>query len=762
MAQDVHYFGIRHHGPGSAARLVDGLNRLSPSVVLVEGPSDCSDLFPLLADKAMQPPVALLAYTTESDSCSVYFPFAEYSPEYQACLWAVDNQAELSFIDLPVAVQLAQMLEKSEGEEIADAQEDESTEAKDTPVAADPIGVLAELAGYEDGEAWWNDLIEENADDSLAIFEVVEQAITALRGFVDPQDPRLIRDLPREASMRLAIAKAAKDADGPVAVVCGAWHVPALREKHTAKDDRACLRDAPTKLAPSKVRVAWVPWTSPRLSIAAGYGAGVRAPMWYQHLWHYQEQPNAIESWATNVARRMRERGQIVSTASIIETIRLSHSLAAVRNRPSSGFEEIRDAIIACMCFGEALVWRELETSILLGNDVGEIPPDAPLAPLLEDLQRWQKKCRLKPEALPKEIALDLRSDAGSQKSILLHRLNALEVPWGRLIDPGKSRGTFRERWQLEWTPEYAVRLVENLVYGSTIEQAAGRRLIEAFNSETHLANLAAMVQNALAAMLEDAAQCGLRRIDDRAAHVGDCDELLDSLPPLVDISRYGTARKISIEHISVLSERLAVQAAIALPYALRNLDAEEAQRYWNAVSAAHAAIQTAEFHADVTDAWWRAMKDVVDSDQSSPKLAGLCVRLLYEAERISAEQLQDVLSRMLSPGHAAAEAATFFDGFFTNAADRMLYDDVLLQAVKSWIARLDRDPFIEYLPLMRRVFSNLDSMERRRMLDAMQRGTSGMGNLALTVNNEAATLWPAHVERIGRLLRGEKTWANS
>ena len=62
----------------------------------------------------------------------------------------------------------------------------------------------------------------------------------------------------------------------------------------------------------------------------------------------------------------------------------------------------------------------------------------------------------------------------------MLHRLNVLDVPWGRLTDAGRSRGTFRENWTLRWEPEYAVRLVENLVHGSTIEEAASGRLIEA------------------------------------------------------------------------------------------------------------------------------------------------------------------------------------------------------------------------------------------------------------------------------------------
>ena len=45
----------------------------------------------------------------------------------------------------------------------------------------DPIGTLARLAGYEDGEAWWNDFIEQNLDTDEDIFSAIESAMQALR-----------------------------------------------------------------------------------------------------------------------------------------------------------------------------------------------------------------------------------------------------------------------------------------------------------------------------------------------------------------------------------------------------------------------------------------------------------------------------------------------------------------------------------------------------------------------------------------------------
>ena len=74
--------------------------------------------------------------------------------------------------------------------------------------------------------------------------------------------------------MRLAIADALKETDGPIAAVCGAWHVPALRRKAPKAEDKALLKDLP-KL---KVAATWAPWTNTRLTIASGYGAGISSP----------------------------------------------------------------------------------------------------------------------------------------------------------------------------------------------------------------------------------------------------------------------------------------------------------------------------------------------------------------------------------------------------------------------------------------------------------------------------------------------------
>jgi hypothetical protein len=737
MPAPVSLFGIRHHGPGSARRLVEALDALAPVAVLIEGPTDASDLLPMLADPEMVLPVALLTYAEDDPSDASFFPFTDYSPEYQAAVWAVRHGATLRFIDLPASDRLAGP---------GGAVEDEAaTPQAEDPIARDPIGVLASAAGYDDGESWWSDVIEENPE-SGPVFAAVADAMTALRAETTSLSTR---EAAREAHMRIEIARAAKEVDGPVAVVCGAWHVPALAASHSLTADRDLLKGRPK----AKVKATWAPWTTPRLAFASGYGAGVAAPGWCAHLWDTRGDSDRDSIWLARVARVMRDRGHFVSTASAIEAQRLGTALAALRGRPAPGFEELREAVIACLCFGERAVWDDVAAELLIGSGVGAIPSSTPLAPLLEDLQRQQKATRLKPEALERELTLDLRSDSGLMRSTLLHRLNVLDVPWGRLADAGRSRGTFRENWRLCWEPEFAVRLVEHLVYGSTIADAAAGRVIEAMRAQPDLGALAKLARDAMVADLPKAIDFGIAALEEKAALTSDCPALLAALPPMADMLRYGEARAGAAEHLAALMPRIVVEAALALPYAARNLDNDAASALRSAILAADRAIQLAELDADIAEQWHRALDRLLRDDQATRLVAGVAARLLYEADLLSAEDAAGLLARMLSPGTPVAEAAGFFEGFFAGAGQRLIHDAPLRTAVDAWLIALEEEDFTASLPLFRRVFSVLDRNERRRLMDAIFARRSGGGADGYRLMPGAAALWPAHEARVLDLL---------
>lgn len=731
----IAYLGIRHHGPGSARRVLDRLETLRPGTVLIEGPADLSDHLAALAHPSMVPPVALLAYGEKMPESASFWPMAIYSPEYQAALWALRNGVVLRFIDLPVS-------HRFETEAAADEA------ASPVLVQArlrDPFTELGRLAGYEDGESYWNDLFEASAGED-EVFAAIETAVTALR---EGEDLSAF-EARREAHMRLEITAAAKQTDEPVAVICGAWHVPALRAKHPSAADRELLKGVNRE----KIKASWVPWTSPRLARVSGYGAGVSAPKWYEHLWHHSTSAQSDEAWAVQITHRLRVAGHIVSTASAIEVIRLARTLAALRKRPRAGFEELREATIACQTFGELLPWHEIERELLLGCEVGEVPADLPLAPLLDDLSRQQKKVKLKPEALEAELSLDLRSESGLARSTLLHRLAALNVPWGRPIDTGRSRGTFREKWTLAWQPEFAIELVEKIVYGLTIETAVSTLISESIAAETRLAALAEMTFQALTAQLPKAVEAGIARMADLATLCDDCAALLSAVPPLVETIRYGQAREVDTEALAAIAERMVTQAAIALPYAARGLDNDEAHRFFTLLPATQRALDLADFDPAVADDWRAALCQLALDDATTSLVSGVALRLCHEGESLDIEAISKRVTQAISPGVSIASAAGFFEGFFTGAGQRLIHDASLRQLVDAWLMTLDDEAYIAHLPLLRRVFSGMDRNERKELL------ARAIGRNAAAVDfkfaQDADQIWSEHLPILVKLLRME------
>ena len=121
----------------------------------------------------------------------------------------------------------------------------------------DPLSHLARAAGYSDSERWWEHLVEHRRD-GKEIFGAVLEAMTALReaaiqSSLQKLEPE--REALREAHMRQKIREAQKDGFQRIAVVCGAWHAPALGELPPAKDDAALLKGLPK----CKVVATWIP-----------------------------------------------------------------------------------------------------------------------------------------------------------------------------------------------------------------------------------------------------------------------------------------------------------------------------------------------------------------------------------------------------------------------------------------------------------------------------------------------------------------------
>ena len=752
--------GVRHHGPGSARAVGAALDECEPGVVLIEGPPEADALVHLAADEGMRPPVALLAHVADDPGRAGFWPLAGFSPEWAAIQWALARGVPVRFIDLPAANSLA-MTAKADPAgpapaEPGDAEPEEAVPEETEPgdaerVRVDPLAVLAEAAGYEDPERWWEDVVEHRGVGGTAAFAAVGEAMGELRaayGHGGHED-----DAVREAHMRLRMHAARREFGEAVAVVCGAWHVPALAARSTVTADRKLLKGLPKV----KAEISWVPWTHRRLARHSGYGAGIASPGWYSHLFHAPDRP--LERWLTKVAGLLRDEDFAVSSAHVIEAVRLAETLAAVRGRPLAGLAETTDAVRAVMCEGSDVPIALVRDRLVVGDVLGEVPASAPAVPLQRDLRRAQRSLRLSPEAADRELELDLRKDMDAARSRLLHRLRLLGIGWGTPAASRGATGTFRETWRLRWEPELSVRVAEAGVWGTTVLSAATAKAESEALGATALAEVTELAERCLLSALPDALPVVMRALADRAALDADVGHLAQALPALVRAVRYGDVRATDTAALGEVAAGLAERILVGLPPACVGLDPDGAAEMLRHVEAVHRAIGllpepeaggaaaggSGTGGGEALRGRWAGVLRVVAGRDGAPATPGLlrgrAARLLLDDGRLAEGEAARLMRLALSPGTAPPEAASWVEGFIGGGAGGgmlLVHDERLLGLIDGWLTSVPAEAFTDVLPLLRRTFSAYDTGVRRTLGELVRRGPGTAAGGPHPVDGEA------------------------
>ena len=728
----VEVFGIRHHGPGSARSLVAALVDYQPDAVLIEGPADADPLLRWVLADGMTPPLALLGYAADRPQTAAFWPYAVFSPEWQAMGYALQRDVEVAFCDLPAAAVLARwprgVTHDDDDELVQTADEPAETLRPVSLEQHDPLAVLAQAAGYDDPERWWDDLVESRLDSSSP-FPMITDAMGELRMIMGQDGRYAEREARREAYMRQQIRAALKRGRERVAVVCGAWHAPMLRwPLPPAAADVRTLRRMPRR----KIILTWVPWTHQRLASVTGYGAGVASPGWYHHLWVAPDRP--IVRWLARVAQALRTRDLPVSSAHVIEAVRLAETLASLRGRPLAGLTEVTEATRAVLCDGDELAVRYVTDHLVVGQALGSVNEGVPTVPLEADLVRTCRTLRVRREAAVRFHDLDLRRPIDQARSQLFHRLRLLGLGWIVPAESGvQSQGTFRETWESRWEPEYSVAIVEASVWGTTVESAAMAR-VQKIIDQGSLVELTQAVERCLLAELPRALDGLLATLTDKAALDADVVHLMDALPALARAQRYGDVRQTDTRALGKVSEVLVVRICAGLPKAIASLDATNATTMRRRIDDVNAAIgllaesakhgmdSADSMHPEVRSRWLDTLAPMIDRTDVHGLLLGRIVRLLLDADRLTDVPVR--LERALSAGVPAADKAAWVDGFFTDGALLLIHDAELRRLLDEWVNQLDEVQFVDMLPLLRRTFGTFAPAERQAIAERIAVGT--------------------------------------
>src|SRR5579884_89434 len=733
MTWQINVFGIRHLSPMGAWHLRAFLDRVLPDLVLIEGLDDATDLLPDVTRKQTQPPIAILAYTDSLPVRTLVYPFARYSPEYQAICWAHEHDVAVEFFDLPSDIFLGlqdveiQKLEKRrrEARESPPSEEDR-LEALGVPEPRQSLyQQIAELAGERDYDTYWERNFEHNPDSGSYHGAAMELG-RAIRELEEDEPRWRAENLVREAYMRRRVEEAVAAGYKPekIVAVVGAFHAPVLSGAFPAMTDKE-LALLPRRSSKRTL----MPYSYFRLSSQSGYGAGNQAPAYFELLWQALNEHGVTDlsrHYLSLVARNLREAGTHRSTAEVIDGVRLAETLAALKNGLAPTLADLHDAAVTLLGQGELSTVKESLAHVDVGTVIGQLPRGVSQTSIQADFDRELERLRLEKyrTAVQQELELDLRENRRVKseeaacldlnRSSFLHRLRALGVSFAKPAPTRQHSATWSEKWLVQWTPESEIQLVEAVLLGETVELATAYKLKSQLEACTSIADAAALVRDACQCGLMKSMELARRRLQELAATSSEFTALAAAAWQLGLVVRYGDVRRFDPEPLMPLLEELFVESALAL-FAAASCDDRAIKPMLQAMDELNKV--GLESHDRLEEPLWiEQLRRLADADDRNPTLSGYACAILLERGLMENEALAREVSRRISPGVPADLGAGWFEGLAQRNRYALLARQPLWEQLAGYIESLDEEQFRRALVFLRRAFGPFSAREKRQI----------------------------------------------
>jgi len=750
LAEPLHWFPVRHHSPAVARHVAQTLRARRPSVVFIEAPSDASELVPHIVDKKTKPPIALFSSYRDDDNAlglagiespapdvpfkvSVYYPLLSYSPEYVAMREAAAIGARVVFIDLPYRARVKSAAERglqgAEGE--GGPPHDDEQHADEHPASQpgwEHLAVestffqkLADAAGYRSFDECWDALFDVSLRhaDTESFRRDLAYFCAAVRATTPRERMELDGTLLREAHMWSTITRTLAETRTPpekAMVVCGGFHI--FLEKST-EPERA--------LPPGTVYNSLAPYSYLRTSSDTGYGAGNRAPLYYERLFQHSESDPAnapvaaMVDHVVSVLARGRRDGELLSSADAISVTQHARMLASLRNRSAPILDDVRDALITCCCKGspqeEGRYLLGAMKAVETGTAVGRVTPALGKLPLLYDFYKAIDELDLG-EHITKDrkakVVLKLQQAEDERRSIFFHRLAQIGIPFARQRTVDKAGTLFTEEWEVAWAPKVEAALIEESIHGDSVESAALAKLDEELAQEAGSAGAVAerllrAVNMALPGMVPrlQASAGGAIDADTRLASLG------KALTHLVVLERQAARRRLKKDILDDLIERCFGRACFAMPNAA-NVPPEEFDEVVAGVKSL-AEVLISEKGADLDRDLFIENARTTLADSKSQRLRGALSGILTEIRAQSPEDLAADVARFAKAlPEEMVQCGDYLSGVMeTSRTALMLGADGLVHAIDELLRVASWDQFLMLLPRTRGAFEAVHERAR-------------------------------------------------
>ena len=697
-------FGIRHFSPAGAYFVRQFLDKVKPDLVLIEGPADFDFLIDDIVSKKLVPPFAIMAYTKEAPIDTILYPFAEYSPEYQAILWARENNKECRFFDLESDIMLGF------------GRTDDDTKDEET-ISKEPEKNKSDV----DMEGFWERNLEqsENMDAYRAGSALFGES---LRKDTKSDDKSFARDIIRESFMKRKINEYIKkgfDSEKIVAIT-GAFHTSAIESLEGAMSDKEYK-----ELVRRESNVTLMPYSYYRLSKRTGYGAGNAAPAYYELLWQGFLSGDITlheRKYLSSLAKYMREHGGIVSSAQVIEATRLARELAVIRGGSVPTLEDLKDASITCMGGGSLgeMAMGFAETDI--GKKIGSVPQDAMQTSIQSDFTLKLKQLKLEKykELVATPLQLDLRENLRVKseesafldlnRSFFLYRLVVLGIDFAKIKKSNQDNATWAENWIMQWTPEAEIQIVESVLKGDTIADAVAFVLGEKLSEATKISDIAEVIEAAFNCGLPKIVEGAKRSLDEMAnGTIAMCD-IADTVSKLSNMISFGDIRKLDREPLVPIVKRLCIRASLML-VGESACDDIAAATLADDIQKIHSVFMMQDFLDE--SFWFDKLIELSNRDDLNTKISGLATAILLDAGKLDELTLRMEVSRRLSMGMPAELGANWFAGLSMRNHYALIGRLTLWESLSEYLDTLDEEEFRRSVVFLRRAFVEYSAKEK-------------------------------------------------
>jgi hypothetical protein len=206
------------------------------------------------------------------------------------------------------------------------------------------------------------------------------------------------------------------------------------------------------------------------------------------------------------------------------------------------------------------------------------------------------------------------------------------------------------------------------------------------------------------------------------AATSGDVPHLMQALPPLANILRYGNVGQTDTSMVRQVVDELMARICIGLASACSALNDEAAGQFFEYINAVQNAVGILQDDSH-TQAWVHALEQLAAQDGIHGLIRGRASRLLFDQSSTDGETATQ-MSLALSPGTPAPQAAAWAQGFLHSSGLALIHHPSLWRLVNQWVLSLSNETFISVLPLLRRTFSTFPAGERRQIGELAKGGS--------------------------------------